>query len=395
MKKFAVVLALFAGVALGFSVVSSSFMTTVGDGTSGDLVSDLMIEYPGYIPLSLTSTQISAFYSLDSGDVVLSSPSGSGPILILELEVPPNMGALTYGLIYRIPVSVPYLSEVAVTVSSSSSSVCGESFVSGTFSSFKLSSSFVSSSGLGAVRSHVYVSALDGDGTRHFSSSYYFGSPSTYSFVADSTTDYLDLLLYVGSSNYAVSGSVALRFLTSLIDISIDVKTPNYDEWIPRIYNQTVSNGNYVQHISVNSDTIVSYLRDLSIASGTPSEMTKFEDAYIEAMSGQLSGVEHLISPENTALPNNGDFVGFVTDIQDGLGINGSSFNAARFGSALSEFGSSDAVGSGGPWEFFSQAVADSLSGDISLVGLADDDYIYVWLDEMRRRYGQWVSSSP
>lgn len=138
---------------------------------------------------------------------------------------------------------------------------------------------------------------------------------------------------------------------------------------------------------------------DNQLASYSPllgsSEMEKFEDSYIENMQEQLDGVESMLSPENSALPNGGDFVGFASDIQDGLGVSGSSFNASEFADATSAFSGNDAIAAGGPWEFFSQSVADSLSGDTQTVGLSDDDYIYAWLEESQRRYGLWSSSSP
>lgn len=131
------------------------------------------------------------------------------------------------------------------------------------------------------------------------------------------------------------------------------------------------------------------------VANSNPSLMDEFESRYIDKWQDQLDKVEDMMSPENTALPNGGDFAGFVSDVQDGLGVNGSSFSASDFADATSKFTGSDSVSAGGPWEFFSQSVQDSLAGVTSAVGLNDDDYIYAWLEEAQRRYGLWSSSSP
>lgn len=165
------------------------------------------------------------------------------------------------------------------------------------------------------------------------------------------------------------------------------------------INNQTASVNNTVNSAktalaeAINSgfDKTVQALADIDVSS----PFSEFEDRYVENFQAQLEAIEQMLSPENTALPNGGDIAGFVSDVQDGLGISGSSFSASAFKEATSKFGSASATGSGGPWEFFSQAVADSLAGDTSSVGLVDDDYIYAWLDEMQRRYGLWSSSSP
>lgn len=148
---------------------------------------------------------------------------------------------------------------------------------------------------------------------------------------------------------------------------------------------------------ALTSKEILSVLQSIASngSSSQPSAMQQFEDKYLEKMEPQLSQIEDMMSPANTALPNGGDFAGFVSDVQDGLGVNGSSFNASEFADATSKFGSKDATGPGGPWEFFSQSVVDSLAGDAQVAGLSDDDYIYAWLEETQRRYGMWNSSNP
>lgn len=123
--------------------------------------------------------------------------------------------------------------------------------------------------------------------------------------------------------------------------------------------------------------------------------MSSFEDRYLETQQDQLNQIEDMMTSSNSSLPNDGNITGFASDVQSGLGLSGSSFNPSDFQSATEAFGNSSAVSAGGPWEFFSQSVADSLSGGTSSVSLNDDDYIYQWLDESQRRYSIWNSYSP
>lgn len=153
---------------------------------------------------------------------------------------------------------------------------------------------------------------------------------------------------------------------------------------------------NYNTNSSANTlSGILSEIRSLNSSVSQPSAMEQFEGNYLDKMESQLSQVEEMMGPENTALPNGGDIAGFTSDVQNALGVSGSSFNASEFAAATSAFGGADATAAGGPWEFFSQAVADSLAGDTSSVGLNDDDYIYAWLEQMEGRYMRWGSFSP
>lgn len=141
---------------------------------------------------------------------------------------------------------------------------------------------------------------------------------------------------------------------------------------------------------AVISQGFTDVINAISASGGSLSPLEEFEAAYLEKFDDQISGTEDFISPSNPVLPNNGDVAGFVNDISDGLGLSGSSFSASDFSDATSSFSGSAATGSGGPWEFFSQEVADSLAGGTSAAGLNDDDYIYAWMDEAMRRYSKW-----
>lgn len=192
----------------------------------------------------------------------------------------------------------------------------------------------------------------------------------------------------------ATTGRGAVWFDSAFITFVPDSVPVNYSPQLNSLVSNSSSSLSSLNNVLSRVISIDNQLASFSSSLG-PSEMEKFEDSYIENMQKQLDGVESMLSPENSALPNGGDFVGFASDIQDGLGVSGSSFSASEFAAATSVFSGSDAMAAGGPWEFFSQSVADSLSGDAQTVGLSDDDYIYAWLDEAQRRYGLWSSSSP
>lgn len=399
MKKYAVVLLFFVGVIFGLCVVSQSFSLSLDEVSSGD-VSDplegLSEEFPGFIPLSLSFSDIQSVYTSVDGRLLTVAPSGSGSFLNMSLNYPSVSLYTVYGFQYSVPVHIDPYSIVYLTVSTPSgmayignSRYAGSNF---TFSSLYQSAKLASASTLQPV---CTIQIYDSFGSLLLTSyNYQFGTDLNLKVICEDPSDSLIVRFVLGGS---VSGNLSLysSFNVGNLGLDFDIYPVNYDHYLPLIYNQSVENGQYLHHISVNSDTIVQYLQDLSVAAGTPSEMEKFEDAYLERMKDQLSKVEDMMSSENTALPNGGDFAGFVSDVQNGLGVNGSSFNASDFAGATSKFGGSNATGPGGPWEFFSQSVQDSLAGDLFTIDLADDDYIYAWLYEAQRRYGLWNSSSP
>lgn len=53
-----------------------------------------------------------------------------------------------------------------------------------------------------------------------------------------------------------------------------------------------------------------------------------------------------------------------------------------------------DAFDVGGPWEFFSQSIADALAGQgnstYSMPGLPPDDFISDWVRDSELRRGKW-----
>lgn len=396
MKRYIALVSLLVGAALGFSIVSQSFMSSPDDATFGDLALtplEWSSEFPGYMPLSLTTSNLYGTYRLSPSSVntsVLVSNVSSyvNSISLLPVDQPCNMG-----FSYAVPINAPASTHVTVSVSTSAESFKRTSNAMDV-SSFQYSVYGGISPNISADSAsyflHSAIGLLDSDGKFILPAfQYTFGTIFLYDFVLSSDVDTLFICFYSTYHSSSTGMEVFYYYDVSQFDVSVELS------YLPGILSQLTDTGNYVRRISVNSDVIVEYLKDLSIVSGTPSEMQKFEDAYLQQQSNQLSQVESMMGSQNTALPNGGDFAGFVSDVQDGLGLSGSSFSASDFSSATSKFGDSSATGAGGPWEFFSGSVRDSLSGDSSSIGLFDDDYIYVWFDEMQRRYGLWNSSSP
>lgn len=169
----------------------------------------------------------------------------------------------------------------------------------------------------------------------------------------------------------------------------------NLDNRLSTISSTLTTQNTILNNMLTSVTSIDSQLANIATSVATPSEMEKFEGEYLDKMDGQLSQIEDMMSPQNTALPNGGDIAGFVNDLQGSLGASGSSFNAQQFSDAVGAFSGSAATGSGGPWEFFTQAIADSLSGATQGIGAGDDDYIYAWLEQSKGRYDKWISSSP
>lgn len=208
------------------------------------------------------------------------------------------------------------------------------------------------------------------------------------SFELDHDVSAVLFYVKVQTSMTSLSNSGYRHYLdVSSFDISVTSSNP-IDDAILGMHSG-------VSDLVISNRGILDTLEKLTGIASTPSALEQLQDRYMEKMEDQLSQVEDMMDPSNTALPNNGDIAGFVSDIQDGLGVNGGSFNPSEFSDALSAFGDASSTGAGGPWEFFTEAVRDSLAGDTSPAGLADDDYIYAWLEQLQGRYDLWGSSSP
>lgn len=173
-----------------------------------------------------------------------------------------------------------------------------------------------------------------------------------------------------GSTTYPVSFFGSAR--SSNIYYSFVEQEPDYESLLLRILAAIQAIGN-----SQSSDP-----------------MRQFENNYLENFGDQIDKTEQALSPANPALPNGGDIGGFVDDISSGLGLSGSSFSSSDFQSATGAFSGAESTGAGGPWEFFTQGVADDLSGDAPMS--IDDDYdpILAWFEQAERRYALWSNPS-
>lgn len=109
-------------------------------------------------------------------------------------------------------------------------------------------------------------------------------------------------------------------------------------------------------------NSLIGAIDRVQAAVSEPSPMDKFEGEYLESFGGQIDKTEQALSPTNPALPNNGDVGGFASDIQQTMGITGSSFNAQEFAQASAGISGNSAVEDSGIWQFFTQQVADDLA---------------------------------
>lgn len=207
--------------------------------------------------------------------------------------------------------------------------------------------------------------------------------------------DTLYLFVYSSVINYNTSMSGGVVFYSGAAVQFVPETAHNYFSTLTGI-NSNISDLGYkltgINNSIAGSNTrlssIASLLETISASVSKTSPMEQFESDYLEKFGDQISKAEEALSSSNPALPNGGDIGGFVSDISEGLGLNGSAFSASDFSNALGGYSGSGSVSSGGPWEFFSQAVADSLSGDVASASDGDDDYIYQWYEQIKERFG-------
>lgn len=369
------------------ALLTALVMTMTGSDAIDGGVSLILVEYP-VMPLALAQTSLVAYFG---------GSSISGPVSNSNGYIYFNYGAAMLkgsSQTYRIVAGYQNLYTSGTQVTVSCSSLTGyyhnpQKNTSGGYQYWQ--SSKISEANSLITSFDVYDSSFNVLATITSSS-------RTVTFTLTRDVSFIG----IGFSRSFTSSGDLYYFGMSLGLSGFNIATvvpPTTEEQILDSVNAIRSGvanvANTNQGILSGVNDIADSMNNLAGIVGTPSAMEQFEQKYLESMEDQLDKVESMLSPDNPALPNNGDVAGFVSDIQDGLGLSGSSFNASEFAEATSAFGGTSATAAGGPWEFFTQAVADSLAGDTSSVGLADDDYIYAWLDQMQGRYSLWHSSSP
>lgn len=220
----------------------------------------------------------------------------------------------------------------------------------------------------------------------------------TITFTPDSSNSTLSSMLTAlnaintNTSNSAARLNTVNTNLTNL-KTSVDGTNTRIDTTNTRLNTLNTTNTNGFNNVNTSVkqvDTSVNnFMKDQQNKASR-----KFEDGYFENLGKQIDKAEDALTPANSALPNGGDVGGFTSDLSDGLGLSGSSFNASDFNEATGGFTGADSTGAGGPWEFFTQAVADDLSGDSPMGIDLDDDFIMVWFVQSEGRYGLWSNQS-
>lgn len=120
------------------------------------------------------------------------------------------------------------------------------------------------------------------------------------------------------------------------------------------------------------------------------SAMEQFEEDYLKAQESQLDTVTEMLSPDNPALPNNGNVAGFSKDLSKSLGIKGSDFSFSEFNKALDMIG--DTKSDSSMWSFFSQDTADSMATPNNKTRSisSDDNWLDDYISEAEKRRSLW-----
>lgn len=191
--------------------------------------------------------------------------------------------------------------------------------------------------------------------------------------------------------DYPISTQSVQSFFQTVFSDTISIS------YTPYTTDQLIQNGFDQTHDDLTD--INDTLKDIqgTIESGLANRpltpMEQFESDYLENFEGQISQTESALSSSNSALPNGGDVGGFVSDVSEGLGLSGNSFSSSDFNAATGGFTGVDSIRVGGPWEFFTQGVADDLSGDGPST-IDDIDPIIAWMEQAERRRNSWFNPS-
>lgn len=278
------------------------------------------------------------------------------------------------------------------------------SSVPGTLSIVGLAPALVGGTNSGTISGWTSVSVSSG-GLGSGASSYFLGSSSTLLTVTGSDQSYppfdgsiyipahsSTFYLYVFSSVQATNSTNWLMgavyysgaTLSFTPDSSVSIGS-TLSQILTAINNVNTSTQVTTQAVNGTTQAVNNLLQDQQNAPAR-----KAEDSFIGKFGSQIDKVEDALSPSNPALPNGGDVGGFTSDLSDGLGLSGSSFSASDLNNAAAGFSGAEATAVGGPWEFFTQVVADDMSGDSPMSVALDYDPILAWLERAEGRYGVW-----
>lgn len=149
---------------------------------------------------------------------------------------------------------------------------------------------------------------------------------------------------------------------------------------------------------SVNSLLIsVNEIKNSIVGGGQQSPMDQFESDYLNNFSNQLDKTEQYLGSGSPVIPDNfvsgsGGQPSMVDSITDNMGFSNSSFDSQKFGDAIGSLSGSSSIGDSGPWQFFTEEVANDMSTGGTSYALRPPDPMEEFEDWISRSEG-WLSS--
>lgn len=133
----------------------------------------------------------------------------------------------------------------------------------------------------------------------------------------------------------------------------------------------TPASNSQILEYQLNQLKDISGKLDKLASSAGQSAMDKFAGNYLDKFGGgassggsggQIGKTEGFMDGSQGNLPNGGDVGGFASDIQNSMGIKGDKFNSQEYSQAVGGLSGSSASGDGGPWQFFTDEVANDMA---------------------------------
>lgn len=149
--------------------------------------------------------------------------------------------------------------------------------------------------------------------------------------------------------------------------------------------------------ISINQ--LLEAVKGIGSSVSQPSPMDKFESDYLTNFSGQIDKTEQYIGSDSPVLPDNFLTSGsdgspsMVDSITDNMGFSNSSFDSQKFGDAVGSLSGSSSTGDSGPWQFFTDEVAnDMATGGMSYALRPPDpmEELEEWINQSDGWLGSW-----